>query len=92
MVVIGKVPGGSDLVPARWLQFTPQDIDLVKCMARTWANGIGGQCKRGAVEGGLCRAHAKETPLQHGRVDGDIPDQKFDEFMNKFAKRRSDSK
>ena len=86
-IVYAKVLGVDEAVPQRWLQFTPSVIDEGKCMARTW-NGdeyegqLGGQCRLKPLPGTrLCKRHGKPTGLAHGRVDGDIPDDKFAEFL-----------
>lgn len=52
------------------------------CMARTWAGGFGGQCKRkhGTGAGDLCNLHARQEPLGHGRVDGPVPAAKLQEM------------
>eukprot|EP00928_Gymnodinium_smaydae_P095203 TRINITY_DN814_c0_g1_i2.p1 TRINITY_DN814_c0_g1~~TRINITY_DN814_c0_g1_i2.p1 ORF type:complete len:820 (+),score=186.04 TRINITY_DN814_c0_g1_i2:183-2462(+) len=56
-----------------------------KCMARVWGNGVGGQCSRPPRAGGdLCAQHCNllETNgcLPHGRVDGEVPTEKREEF------------
>lgn len=71
--------------------FSPKYIDVTRCMARTWADGSGGQCNKLATEDGLCNAHMKA--LAHGRLDGPIPDQKLAEFVRtqeRRARRASD--
>lgn len=65
--------------------FTPDTIDNMLCMARTWAGGKGGQCTKKSDEGSdFCKLHAKQNGapagLAHGRVDGDIPPIKLAEF------------
>ena len=89
-----EVGGGPDeaaeagAVPAaveRWRQFTPLHImvGVGRCMARTWRGEderYGGQCRRRCVPGSeFCGSHIKSLPF--GRVDGDIPEPKFREFL-----------
>merc|ERR1712232_118481 len=56
--------------------------NLTKCMARTWGNGHGSQCKRSRKDGiPFCMVHAKEAERgggvpAHGRIDGPIPETK----------------
>lgn len=80
-----EVVGEGGVALERWRQFTPMTIDIGKCMARTWSRrggGLGGQCGAKCVDGGdLCRRHGKHGALSHGRVDGDIPDAKFEDFV-----------
>ena len=62
-----------------WMMFTPSNIDPTKCMARTFAGGMGGQCGRKmAVGKRFCKGCARR--LAHGAVDGPIPEQKLIEF------------
>ena len=74
--------GGS-----RWRRFTPRVIDESLCMARLWADGLGGQCKQKPCSGSdLCTLHFKQDSagkLKHGRVDGEIPQRKLEEFERK---------
>jgi hypothetical protein len=88
-----KVLGDDAAVPQRWLQFTPAVIDEGKCMARTWKGiegQLGGQCncqRQGGSE--FCGRHRKQGEsgrLAHGRVDGDIPEPKYQEFVSKSKK------
>lgn len=58
--------------------FTPDVIDRLKCMARTWNEGRGGQCSSDPVDdcAGLCSCHSRQaqtTGLSHGRVNGPVP-------------------
>eukprot|EP00929_Paragymnodinium_shiwhaense_P112899 TRINITY_DN8115_c0_g2_i1.p1 TRINITY_DN8115_c0_g2~~TRINITY_DN8115_c0_g2_i1.p1 ORF type:complete len:537 (+),score=111.33 TRINITY_DN8115_c0_g2_i1:93-1703(+) len=65
-----------------WQAFTPAKIDKTKCLARTWASGLGGQCTRAAEAGGICKMHMVEDKWRtHGRVDGPIPEAKLLEFQ-----------
>ena len=79
--------GADGAVPER--QFTPRNINMGKCMARTWGGGLGGQCNNNPVAGSdLCKVHGKSHGLAHGRVDGDIPPDKFTKFLNEGARSR----
>jgi hypothetical protein len=62
-----------------WRRFTPIVIDPVKCLARTFNGGAGGQCKRNPQAGGVTCGACKK--LAHGRVDGPIPDGKLQVFL-----------
>jgi len=61
-----------------------------KCKGRIWNGGAGGQCKSKCVVGtDFCRTHGKQHDLGLlvlGRVDGDIPEPKYQEFVNKSKK------
>ena len=84
VLVVVKVRGGGDAALERWRQFTPTDIVVGRCMARTWFGGKGGQCKSKCVgDSDFCRSHGGGR-LAHGRVDGDIPDSKYREFVNEL--------
>ena len=82
--------GGGDVVVERWRQFTPGPIVVGRCMARIWNSGAGGQCKSRCVDDSdFCRTHGKQNDsgrLVHGRVDGDIPEPKYQEFVNRVKK------
>ena len=86
-LVCTKVSGGGDVVVERWRQCTPGPIDdfVGKCKARIWNGGAGGQCKSRCVgDSEFCRTHGKQNDsgrLVHGRVDGDIPEPKYREFL-----------
>eukprot|EP00446_Apocalathium_sp_SHHI-4_P007497 CAMPEP_0177168746 /NCGR_PEP_ID=MMETSP0367-20130122/9223_1 /TAXON_ID=447022 ORGANISM="Scrippsiella hangoei-like, Strain SHHI-4" /NCGR_SAMPLE_ID=MMETSP0367 /ASSEMBLY_ACC=CAM_ASM_000362 /LENGTH=264 /DNA_ID=CAMNT_0018614885 /DNA_START=58 /DNA_END=849 /DNA_ORIENTATION=- len=72
--------------------FSPQTIDLSKCMARVWADGVGGQCKSAVVsDDSLCAIHRKKQEglagLAHGRLDGPVPENKLAEFRRAQAAR-----
>jgi len=65
-----------------WRRFTPSSVNTSLCMARVWASGAGGQCRHAQTTGGFCKVHNKdETWRKHGRVDGEIPAQKLQEFI-----------
>ena len=85
--------GGGDVVPERWRQFSPGPIDMSKCKARVWNGGLGGQCKSQCVGGSdFCTTHGKQNEsgrLTHGRIDGDIPERKFQEFVRESKPKRS---
>ena len=82
--------GGGDDVVERWRQFTPGPIVVGRCMARIWNGGAGGQCKSKCVgDSDFCRTHGKQNDsgrLVHGRVDGDIPEPKYQEFVNRVKR------
>ena len=82
--------GGGDVVVERWRQFTPGPILVGRCMARIWNGGAGGQCKSKCVgDSDFCRTHGKQNDsgrLVHGRVDGDIPEPKYQEFVNRVRR------
>jgi len=66
-----------------WRRFTPSSVNTSLCMARVWASGAGGQCRHPPqATGGFCKLHIKnECWRNHGRVDGEIPAQKLQEFI-----------
>lgn len=69
-----------------WRQFTPAVIDYSRCLARTWNNGAGGQCTKAPAEMQVfCLMHVDKW-VQHGRVDGPIPEKKLAEFKRKGTK------
>ena len=82
--------GRGDVVVERWRQFTPGRIVVGRCMARIWNGGAGGQCKSRCVgDSDFCRTHGKQNDsgrLVHGRVDGDIPEPKYQEFLNRVKR------
>ena len=84
--------GGVGVGLERWRQFTPGTVDVNKCKARIWNRGEGGQCKAECVaDSDFCRTHGKQSDagsLSHGRVDGDIPEPKFQEFVREFKSSR----
>ena len=84
----GGVGGGLE----RWRQFTPETVDASKCMARVWNGGRGGQCRSKCVaDSDFCRSHGKQSDagsLSHGRVDGDIPEPKYEEFVRESQSAR----
>ena len=84
--------GGSAGVALGWQFFTPAIVDRSKCMARTWKDGNGGQCRtRPGFDGRLCKMHAdKKGGLTWlGEVDGDIPEGKLKEFQAEWRKRQA---
>ena len=75
-------------VAPEWKCYTPDMIDLTRCMARTWNDGKGGQCLKKPKPGlRFCLFHAKQEGDQgwHGAVDGEIPPGKLAEFKRKNA-------
>eukprot|EP00928_Gymnodinium_smaydae_P072322 TRINITY_DN5569_c0_g1_i1.p1 TRINITY_DN5569_c0_g1~~TRINITY_DN5569_c0_g1_i1.p1 ORF type:complete len:226 (-),score=63.32 TRINITY_DN5569_c0_g1_i1:139-816(-) len=52
-------------------------------MARTWADGKGGQCTKKKDSGtDFCSIHGRDNKWEvHGRVDGPIPEKKLREFL-----------
>ena len=61
-----------------WKEFTPMSIQHTHCLARTWSEGRGGQCKlQPMCEGKICLRHSinnkSESDLTHGLVTGPIP-------------------
>jgi hypothetical protein len=86
----GVQPGaGASLAGDEWRRFTPENIDTAKCMARTWADGAGGQCRSAPKQGcgDLCGQHFKQQHKDgwHGRVDGPILEGKLKVFKEKNA-------
>ena len=48
-----------------------------KCMARLWGGGAGGQCKSSRRDDSdYCGKHVDEKSRSHGRIDGEIPENK----------------
>lgn len=88
--------GQGPMVPidTTWRDFTPRKINHLRCLARTWDNGLGGQCERKPMgaECKLCRAHRVEDNrpqgLTHGLVTGEIPKVKLAEFQSVRAFRQ----
>ena len=82
--------GGVGVGLERWRQFTPGPVDVSKCKARIWNGGAGGQCKSKCVgDSDFCRTHGKQHDsggLVHGRVDGDIPEPKYQAFVREWKK------
>lgn len=70
-------------------RFTPLTLSPKLCMARVWAGGFGGQCPRLPDKHGLCKIHAK-APLSHGRVDGPVPAEKLQEFLQAESRRKAE--
>ena len=95
--VLRRPSGLTISVPAstRWCEFTPQNINEKRCLARTWDDGYGGQCTRLALNDTLklCAAHKVESErplgLTHGFVTGAIPPRKLEEFENVRAFRQA---
>jgi len=70
----------SAAAPQDWSRYTPASIEPHVCLARTWNQGLGGQCPKSRRSGSeFCGLHATKWQV-HGRVDGPIPEQKFLEF------------
>jgi hypothetical protein len=64
-----------------WRRFTPESGKGGQCMSRVWNGGKGGQCSKSPADGSdLCALHQKN--LNHGRVDGPIPEAKLKEFLS----------
>lgn len=59
---------------------SPPPVDSRRCMARTWGNGLGRQCRRKRETAAFCLLHQKEVSKRgepsHGRIDGPIPERK----------------
>ena len=73
-----------------WECYTPEPVNVGRCMARTWADGRGGQCTRAPTAStDLCRMHVKQMGCAAwlGKVDGPIPDVKLEEFRRKGTPR-----
>ena len=73
----------TDAAVEEWRMYTPSEIDTTKCMARTWGNGSGGQCRYKPDAGSrFCAGHKKKEGMRgwHGAVDGEIPAEKLAEF------------
>eukprot|EP00930_Biecheleria_cincta_P034065 TRINITY_DN23578_c0_g1_i1.p1 TRINITY_DN23578_c0_g1~~TRINITY_DN23578_c0_g1_i1.p1 ORF type:complete len:786 (-),score=171.54 TRINITY_DN23578_c0_g1_i1:74-2431(-) len=78
-----KVLSGKD----EWLAFSPKEVDLTLCLARTWKDGHGGQCQEPRCQGAdLCPKHRTQAVstrgLSYGFVDGPIPAAKLTEFQH----------
>ena len=95
--VLRRPSGLTTSVPAStgWREFTPQNINEKRCLARTWDDGYGGQCTRLALNDTLklCAAHKVESErprgLTHGFVTGAIPARKLEEFESVRAFRQA---
>ena len=63
-------------------EFIPEcENNGVRCLARTWGCGVGGQCTDGAVKGQfLCKKHS--TKNTHGFVNGPIPEDKLQDLAS----------
>ena len=86
---VGKAVPDKGAELTAWWQFTASQIDPAKCLARTWNDGLGGQCpRRPCVGGQVCKIHAGKAGLLHGLVTGPIPDAKLREFEQNAAQRR----
>ena len=73
---------------AAWVagEFTPDNpvLDGTKCLARVWASGVGGQCrKRPLPNSEVCKAHQRDQA--HGKVNGPVPLPKLREFRKAAA-------
>ena len=93
--VEGDREGGErkSVAAEEWRRYTPRVIDGTKCMARTFDDGVGGQCKNWRGPGGrYCRMHARKegTPGWHGDVEGKIPARKLEEFRRRGKGRPCD--
>ena len=89
--VAGEASGatGAAVETARWKRFTPTPVDASKCLARTWGDGCGAQCARKPEPGmDLCKAHAEKVGKSgwHGKVTGEIPEDKLKQFERHAAK------
>lgn len=73
---------------APWLRFTPAKLNIQRCFARTWNNGLGGQCAKRKLHGSdYCDEHRSEdSRAELGTVDGPIPEKKLLQFQ-KLASR-----
>ena len=60
-----------------------QDVNDSKCIARTWAKGVGAQCSNPRKSGEYCGRHATNEKRPHGRIDEEVPPQKKTEFQKK---------
>jgi len=82
------IHGGGD---EAWRAFTPSEVKSGVCMARTWGHGAGRQCGRKRVdESDFCSMHHRDNRWQaYGRVDGEIPAKKLQEFIKCRAKHLS---
>ena len=84
----------TDEPAEEWRKYTPSNIDLTKCMARTWGDrGSGGQCSKCPVSGSrFCGLHQKKEGKKgwHGAVDGEIPADKLADFRAKGRPRDVD--
>eukprot|EP00929_Paragymnodinium_shiwhaense_P115807 TRINITY_DN8492_c0_g1_i1.p1 TRINITY_DN8492_c0_g1~~TRINITY_DN8492_c0_g1_i1.p1 ORF type:complete len:346 (-),score=140.57 TRINITY_DN8492_c0_g1_i1:247-1284(-) len=69
-------------------KFTPAKINRALCLARTWAEGAGGQCSRCPTFGQpFCPMHERDDRWKaHGRVDGPVPELKLREFERAAVK------
>jgi len=76
------------MATADWKKFTPASINKSQCMARTWAEGKGGQCKKDKGDkSDFCAGHATSDKYKvHGRVDGPISAAKLAQFVAESRK------
>lgn len=77
--------GGAGDGSHPWSRFTPEHVDLTKCLARIWNAGRGGQCDRRRMEGRqVCKMHSRYQ--NHGLVTGAIPPRKLREYQKASGK------
>lgn len=70
-------------------RFTPKVVNPACCQARTWAGGVGGQCRgRKVGASSFCRAHGDEKWMAHGHVCGTIPPLKLTKFLRQWQLRK----
>ena len=64
--------------------FTPQQVlNTVRCEARVWGGGLGGQCtNRKSLSSRFCKLHGRDGGPSHGCVDGPIPPAKLKAFRS----------
>lgn len=57
----------------RRMDAKPPPPDAIRCMARVWGRGKGGQCsKKRTVDSDYCASHSSGS-LRHGRIDQSPP-------------------
>ena len=75
------VPSLVDETLNPWRRFTPERIDRAKYIARTWSSGRGGQCSLKPTHGSDLCTKCQNGLLPHGKVTGEIPSRKMQDFM-----------
>ena len=71
-----------------WQRFTPDSVIVGRCVGRTWNHGAGGQCTNRPEPGSDVCKGCRKRGLTHGRIDGPIPEAKYNEFLKVGRKKQ----